>query len=166
MGFILILIVNTTVNFISFWFHCLCMGGRGTNNELSLLFRLRKSVKDCYVNMVVSVNPNLHAFFCWTCFIGFFLNFLVLEYVAGSNNVLYFFDRLKHRGPDWSGLYQNGDCFLSHQRLAVIDPASGDQPLYNEDQTIVVTVRYIKHKFLFSYILQMMSTLFVVYMIR
>ena len=48
--------------------------------------------------------------------------------------------RLKHRGPDWSGLYQHGDCFLSHQRLAIVDPASGDQPLYNEDGKIVVTV--------------------------
>ncbi|KAI7757941.1 hypothetical protein M8C21_007677, partial [Ambrosia artemisiifolia] len=47
---------------------------------------------------------------------------------------------LKHRGPDWSGLYQHGDNYLSHQRLAVIDPASGDQPLHNEDETIVVTV--------------------------
>lgn len=48
--------------------------------------------------------------------------------------------RLKHRGPDWSGLRQVGDCYLSHQRLAIVDPASGDQPLYNEDQTVVVTV--------------------------
>ncbi|KAF3789130.1 Asparagine synthetase glutamine-hydrolyzing [Nymphaea thermarum] len=48
--------------------------------------------------------------------------------------------RLKHRGPDWSGIYQNGDFFLAHQRLAIIDPASGDQPLFNEDKSIVVTV--------------------------
>ncbi|KAM7256699.1 hypothetical protein ACFE04_012440 [Oxalis oulophora] len=48
--------------------------------------------------------------------------------------------RLKHRGPDWSGLYENGDFYLSHQRLAVIDPASGDQPLFNEDKSVVVTV--------------------------
>ncbi|KAL1222032.1 Asparagine synthetase [glutamine-hydrolyzing] 1 [Cardamine amara subsp. amara] len=48
--------------------------------------------------------------------------------------------RLRHRGPDWSGLYQHGDNYLAHQRLAVIDPASGDQPLFNEDKTIVVTV--------------------------
>ncbi|KAL0388978.1 UNVERIFIED_CONTAM: Asparagine synthetase [glutamine-hydrolyzing] [Sesamum calycinum] len=47
---------------------------------------------------------------------------------------------LKHRGPDWSGLYQHGDCYLAHQRLAIVDPASGDQPLYNEDKKIVVTV--------------------------
>ncbi|URE08112.1 asparagine synthetase [Musa troglodytarum] len=52
-----------------------------------------------------------------------------------------FGDRLRHRGPDWSGLHQYGDCYLAHQRLAIIDPASGDQPLYNEDKTIVVTVQ-------------------------
>ncbi|XP_023532195.1 asparagine synthetase [glutamine-hydrolyzing] 1-like [Cucurbita pepo subsp. pepo] len=48
--------------------------------------------------------------------------------------------RLKHRGPDWSGLYQHTDFYLTHQRLAIIDPASGDQPLFNEDKSIVVTV--------------------------
>uniref|UniRef100_A0A1J3E231 Asparagine synthetase [glutamine-hydrolyzing] n=1 Tax=Noccaea caerulescens TaxID=107243 RepID=A0A1J3E231_NOCCA len=48
--------------------------------------------------------------------------------------------RLRHRGPDWSGIYQNGDNYLAHQRLAIIDPDSGDQPLFNEDKTIVVTV--------------------------
>jgi len=47
---------------------------------------------------------------------------------------------LKHRGPDWSGLHQYGDCYLAHQRLAIVDPASGDQPLFNEDKTIAVTV--------------------------
>ncbi|PPS06408.1 hypothetical protein GOBAR_AA14195 [Gossypium barbadense] len=48
--------------------------------------------------------------------------------------------QLKHRGPDWSGLYQHGDCYLAHQRLAIIDPASGDQPLFNEDKSVAVTV--------------------------
>ncbi|XP_078435284.1 asparagine synthetase [glutamine-hydrolyzing] [Wolffia australiana] len=48
--------------------------------------------------------------------------------------------RLRHRGPDWSGLAQHGNCFLSHQRLAIIDPASGDQPLYNADGSVIVTV--------------------------
>ncbi|GAU31705.1 hypothetical protein TSUD_215060 [Trifolium subterraneum] len=47
---------------------------------------------------------------------------------------------LKHRGPDWSGLHQHGDCFLAHQRLAIVDPASGDQPLFNEDKSVIVTV--------------------------
>ncbi|XP_042039335.1 asparagine synthetase [glutamine-hydrolyzing] 2-like [Salvia splendens] len=48
--------------------------------------------------------------------------------------------RLRHRGPDWSGLHHHKDCYLAHQRLAIVDPASGDQPLYNEDKTIVVAV--------------------------
>ncbi|CAN1354615.1 Asparagine synthetase [glutamine-hydrolyzing] 1 [Linum perenne] len=49
-------------------------------------------------------------------------------------------NRLKHRGPDWSGLYQYKDCYLAHQRLAIVDPDSGDQPLFDEDESIVVTV--------------------------
>ncbi|KAI3932321.1 hypothetical protein MKW98_025041 [Papaver atlanticum] len=48
--------------------------------------------------------------------------------------------RLKHRGPDWSGIHQYGNSFLAHQRLAIIDPTSGDQPLFNEDKSIAVTV--------------------------
>ncbi|MBA0562688.1 hypothetical protein Golob_007713 [Gossypium lobatum] len=48
--------------------------------------------------------------------------------------------RLRHRGPDWSGLHCHQNCYLSHQRLAIVDPTSGDQPLYNEDKTVVVTV--------------------------
>ncbi|GER25664.1 asparagine synthetase [Striga asiatica] len=48
--------------------------------------------------------------------------------------------RLKHRGPDWSGIYHDGDCYLAHQRLAIVDPASGDQPLFNENKKIIVTV--------------------------
>jgi asparagine synthase (glutamine-hydrolysing) len=51
--------------------------------------------------------------------------------------------RLKHRGPDWSGLHQHGDNYLAHQRLAIVDPASGDQPLFNEDKSIIVTVSFI-----------------------
>ncbi|XP_021715335.1 asparagine synthetase [glutamine-hydrolyzing] 1-like [Chenopodium quinoa] len=59
---------------------------------------------------------------------------------AKRSRVLELSRRLKHRGPDWSGIYQNGGYYLSHQRLAIIDPASGDQPLYNHNKTIVVTV--------------------------
>jgi asparagine synthetase B (glutamine-hydrolysing) len=52
--------------------------------------------------------------------------------------------RLKHRGPDWSGLYQHEGNFLAQQRLAVVSPLSGDQPLFNEDRTVVVVVRDIR----------------------
>lgn len=37
-------------------------------------------------------------------------------------------------------MHQFGNNFLAHERLAIMDPASGDQPLFNEDRTIVVTV--------------------------
>ncbi|KAF1894832.1 hypothetical protein Lal_00028276 [Lupinus albus] len=56
------------------------------------------------------------------------------------SDFFYALQTLKHRGPDWSGLHQHGDCYLAHQRLAIVDPASGDQPLFNEDKSIIVTV--------------------------
>lgn len=51
--------------------------------------------------------------------------------------------RLRHRGPDWSGLFvdEAAGVYLAHERLAIIDPASGDQPLFNESKDIVVAVR-------------------------
>uniref|UniRef100_A0A383V7J6 Asparagine synthetase [glutamine-hydrolyzing] n=1 Tax=Tetradesmus obliquus TaxID=3088 RepID=A0A383V7J6_TETOB len=48
--------------------------------------------------------------------------------------------RQRHRGPDWSGMFQWKNCFLAHERLAIIDPASGDQPLFNEDKSVSVCV--------------------------
>ena len=54
-----------------------------------------------------------------------------------------YFARLRHRGPDWSGLHSEQDCYLAHQRLAIVDPPSGDQTLHNEDKTIIVTVTKI-----------------------
>eukprot|EP00897_Mesotaenium_endlicherianum_P005691 jgi/Mesen1/514/ME000104S10611 len=59
---------------------------------------------------------------------------------AMRTRVLELSARLRHRGPDWSGLYTKCNNFLAHERLAIIDPASGDQPLYNERKDIVVTV--------------------------
>ncbi|GJP76363.1 hypothetical protein CLOP_g6819 [Closterium sp. NIES-67] len=48
--------------------------------------------------------------------------------------------RLRHRGPDWSGVHVDNNNFLAHERLAIVDPASGHQPLFNETKEIVVTV--------------------------
>src|SRR5437764_265174 len=45
---------------------------------------------------------------------------------------------LKHRGPDSSGRFLDGGVGLAVQRLAVIDLDHGDQPLYNEDRSVVV----------------------------
>ncbi|KAK6923407.1 Glutamine amidotransferase type 2 domain [Dillenia turbinata] len=60
--------------------------------------------------------------------------------LAKRSRIIELSRRLRHRGPDWSGLHCHEDCYLAHQRLAIIDPTSGDQPLYNQDKTIVVTV--------------------------
>jgi asparagine synthase (glutamine-hydrolysing) len=35
---------------------------------------------------------------------------------------------IRHRGPDWSGIYSNDKAIMSHERLAIVDPASGKQP--------------------------------------
>mmetsp|Transcript_110438 Transcript_110438/g.276464 ORF Transcript_110438/g.276464 Transcript_110438/m.276464 type:complete len:601 (+) Transcript_110438:60-1862(+) len=47
---------------------------------------------------------------------------------------------LRHRGPDWSGVYCQGTAVIAHERLAIVDPDSGDQPLYNETRDIVLGV--------------------------
>jgi len=46
--------------------------------------------------------------------------------------------RLRHRGPDWSGIYHSKNAILGHERLAIVDPASGKQPLYSEDSSIIL----------------------------
>ena len=39
--------------------------------------------------------------------------------------------RLRHRGPDWSGIYSSDRALMGHERLAIVDPTSGNQPLYS-----------------------------------
>jgi len=39
--------------------------------------------------------------------------------------------KLRHRGPDWSGVYCGGSAILAHERLSIVDPESGGQPLYS-----------------------------------
>ncbi|QBZ97834.1 asparagine synthase B [Flavobacterium sangjuense] len=45
---------------------------------------------------------------------------------------------IRHRGPDWSGIFSNEKAILSHERLAIVDPASGKQPLFSEDKSLVL----------------------------
>jgi asparagine synthase (glutamine-hydrolysing) len=45
---------------------------------------------------------------------------------------------IRHRGPDWSGIFSNDKAILSHERLAIVDPASGKQPLFSEDRNLVL----------------------------
>ena len=47
-------------------------------------------------------------------------------------------ESIQHRGPDESGVYINDHVSLGHQRLKIIDLESGRQPIYNEDETVVV----------------------------
>lgn len=48
--------------------------------------------------------------------------------------------KIRHRGPDWSGVYEGGRCVLAHERLAIVDPLSGGQPLYSQDGKQVLAV--------------------------
>lgn len=48
--------------------------------------------------------------------------------------------RIRHRGPDWSGIYTNQHAILSHERLAIVDPTSGKQPLYGNNNKLVLAV--------------------------
>ena len=47
-------------------------------------------------------------------------------------------DKIIHRGPDAEGFYVDNDIALGHRRLSIIDLSKGDQPIYNEDKSVVV----------------------------
>ena len=48
--------------------------------------------------------------------------------------------KVRHRGPDWSGIYCGTNSLLAHERLSIVDPESGGQPLYSEDRKLVLAV--------------------------
>ena len=48
--------------------------------------------------------------------------------------------KLRHRGPDWSGIYCGEKAILAHERLSIVDPQSGKQPLYSPDKKIILAV--------------------------
>ena len=48
--------------------------------------------------------------------------------------------KIRHRGPDWSGIFQNEKVIFSHERLAIVDPTSGKQPLFSKDKRFVLAV--------------------------
>jgi asparagine synthase (glutamine-hydrolysing) len=45
---------------------------------------------------------------------------------------------IRHRGPDWSGIFSNDKAILAHERLAIVDPASGKQPLFSPDKKLIL----------------------------
>ncbi|MDR3269176.1 MAG: asparagine synthase B [Tannerella sp.] len=48
--------------------------------------------------------------------------------------------RIRHRGPDWSGIYTGKTAILAHERLSIVDPASGKQPLFSPDGHVALCV--------------------------
>ena len=65
--------------------------------------------------------------------------------VKGNNdvirsNVLKMAQKVRHRGPDWSGIYSSENAILAHERLAIVDPTSGKQPILSEDGLKVIAV--------------------------
>ena len=56
------------------------------------------------------------------------------------NKALRMSQKIRHRGPDWSGIYCGGHAILCHERLSIVDPQSGKQPLYSPDGRQVLAV--------------------------
>ena len=56
------------------------------------------------------------------------------------SNVLRMAKKVRHRGPDWSGIYSNEKAVLAHERLAIVDPTSGKQPIISDDGHKVIAV--------------------------
>lgn len=56
--------------------------------------------------------------------------------------------KIRHRGPDWSGIYTGGSAILSHERLSIVDPESGRQPLFspNAQQVLAVNGEIYNHR--------------------
>ena len=70
--------------------------------------------------------------------------FCILDIKAGADalrpKALEYSRLLRHRGPDWSGIYNNDNAILVHERLAIVDTEHGAQPLYNSDKSLVLAV--------------------------
>lgn len=74
-----------------------------------------------------------------------YINFQILKVMCGiagilniktqtkelRDKALKMAQKIRHRGPDWSGIYVGGSAILAHERLSIVDPQSGGQPLYS-----------------------------------
>jgi asparagine synthase (glutamine-hydrolysing) len=65
-----------------------------------------------------------------------------LKVDSGSlrKQVLEMSKKLRHRGPDWSGIYCGEKAILAHERLSIVDPQSGHQPLFSKDRKHILAV--------------------------
>lgn len=62
------------------------------------------------------------------------------DHIELRAKVLKMSKRIRHRGPDWSGIFYSEKAILAHERLSIVDPQSGKQPLYSKDNNLILAV--------------------------
>jgi asparagine synthase (glutamine-hydrolysing) len=76
-----------------------------------------------------------------TVMCGFVGAFEVTQDIAAMRRqVLKMAKKIRHRGPDWSGIYCEGKTILAHERLSIVDIESGKQPQYSKDRNLILAV--------------------------
>lgn len=65
---------------------------------------------------------------------------LKVNHLELRSTVLKMSKKVRHRGPDWSGIFYCEKAILAHERLSIVDPQSGKQPLYSKDCNLILTV--------------------------
>ena len=65
---------------------------------------------------------------------------LKVNYMELRASVLKMSKKIRHRGPDWSGIFYCEKAILAHERLSIVDPKSGKQPLYSKDGNLILAV--------------------------
>jgi asparagine synthase (glutamine-hydrolysing) len=65
---------------------------------------------------------------------------LKVNHLELRTTVLKMSKKVRHRGPDWSGIFYCERAILAHERLSIVDPESGRQPLYSKDRNLILAV--------------------------
>jgi asparagine synthase (glutamine-hydrolysing) len=65
---------------------------------------------------------------------------LKVNHIELRTSVLKMSKKVRHRGPDWSGIFYCEKAILAHERLSIVDPQSGRQPLYSKDRNLILAV--------------------------
>jgi asparagine synthase (glutamine-hydrolysing) len=65
---------------------------------------------------------------------------LKVNHTELRTSVLKMSKKVRHRGPDWSGIFYCEKAILAHERLSIVDPESGRQPLYSKDRNLILAV--------------------------
>lgn len=65
---------------------------------------------------------------------------LKVDHIELKSQVLKMSKKVRHRGPDWSGIYCSDKVILAHERLSIVDVESGNQPQYSKDGNLILSV--------------------------